>query len=738
MNIWLLTGEYPPNYGGGIATYSFHTAQMLLQRGHFITVFAASENIPGKWQIEEPSDHLRVIRFSANLSSQSSTLGVFARWSYDAALVLANFCRIEGPPDVLESQEYLGMPYFSLQRRLALQEALTNLPILVTTHTPLYICRQFDQQLAYKFPWYWIGEMERFSMLAAEEVVFPSQYLRNEVEKDLPQIRDHSRVIANPYQWMPDTIQEEHNKKRKGFLFTAKLERRKGIEPLLSTFSKMWDEGLDEPLFLAGSDWFDESKKRWMSEIIRKKYRKHFEDQLLHWEGKQPPKTVLEKLNEVRAMILPSLFDNYPYAVLEAMAVACPVIVSHSGGHVEIIEDGKSGFIFSHHKKGDLEEKIQAVTHLTTDEQEQIVSAAQVRVKQLSGYEVIAPQKEEALQWARNRLKPRKCFPILRQIPRQHEPNQKQKESGESGLLSIVIPFFNLGNYLEDALKSLQEFTEGPIEIIVIDDGSDDPLSLKKLDQLHELYEFRLEHTQNQGLAITRNTGARLARGEFLAFLDADDYISPAFYSQALKILKQYENISYVGCWVEYFGDGQGYWPTWSPELPYALVHNPMNTGALVYRSVDFIRYGLNDPTIKSIMEDYDSLLNMLENGCFGVALPDPYHKYRVRNDSMFHSCTDEIKIFVYQQIAHKHKSLYSLYAEDIFGIVNCNGPGYLFDNPTRWYPEIYYKPKTNSGLISVLKDNNSKGSLIGGFYRIFVRKVLRKLYSSIQDIITR
>src|SRR4030042_1341966 len=252
MNIWLLTGEYPPDYGGGIATYSYHTAQMLCQRGHHITVFVTVENLPGGIEIQEPSERLRVVRFGADQSPQSSALGAFARWSYDAALVLAEFCRKEGTPDVLEVQEYLGMPYFTLQRRLLLDEGLTDLPVLVTAHTPLYLCRLYDLLPAHRFPGYWIGEMDSFSLLAADGVVFPSSYLRDEIENNLPQVRDHSWVIANPFQDKAELIRENGNSGRHGFLFTAKIERRKGIEPLLSTFRQMWDEGLDDPLLLGG------------------------------------------------------------------------------------------------------------------------------------------------------------------------------------------------------------------------------------------------------------------------------------------------------------------------------------------------------------------------------------------------------------------------------------------------------------------------------------------------------
>jgi glycosyltransferase involved in cell wall biosynthesis len=687
MNFWLLTGEYPPDYGGGIAAYSFHTVQMLRQRGHQLTVFAAAENAPGNIQVEESSEGVRVVRFGTDQSPQSSALGQFAHWSYDAALVLAGFCRKEGLPDALEVQEYLGMPYFLLQRRLALEDDLANLPVLVTTHTPLYLCRKYNHLPSYRFPGYWIGEMERFSMLAADEVVYPSNYLRNEIEKDLPQIGEHSRVIANPYQIQGGAIPELSNANRRGFLFTGRIERRKGIEALLTAFSKLWEAGLDEPLHLVGDDWFDELNQCKMSETIQKQHGRFISAGLLVWEGKQPPQVVRQRLESARAMILPSLLENYPYAVLEAMAAGCPVIVSDSGGHAELVEDGISGYVFSHQKAGDLEQKIKLICDLNRSEYERMISSARARVEQVSGYKAVAPQKEEALEWAREQVRPRKLYPFLRTIERDSTQAYEPVVTGEMGMLSVVIPFFNLGEYLEDTIKPFENLKDIAFEIIVMNDGSTDQPSLEKLGELKNEYHFRAEHSENLGLPAMRNIGAKLAKGEFLAFIDADDWMDPVFYQRAIEILRQYENVSFVGCWAAYYGDAGGYWPTWTPEPPYAMVHNPINTGALVYRRADFLRFGLNDPSFEYGMEDYDSMLNLLDNGRRGVVIPEPYFKYRVRNNSMFHSTTDVIKTWTYQQLARKHHNLYAAYADDIIGILNSNGPGYLYDNPTIWYP---------------------------------------------------
>jgi glycosyltransferase involved in cell wall biosynthesis len=436
-----------------------------------------------------------------------------------------------------------------------------------------------------------------------------------------------------------------------------------------------------------------------MNEWLQSDYRQFIERGLLQWQGKQPPAVIRQTLNQVRGMIMPSLFENYPYAVLEAMSAGCPVIVSASGGHAEIVQDGVSGFVFSHQNMGELEQKIILLLGMHAEDWQAMSAAAQRRVQQLSAYTVVAPLKEAALQSAIERARrDHAVFPFLHEIPRP-PALQVDEDAGEAGLLSIVIPFNNLGEYLEDTLRSLVVLKDIPFEIIVVDDGSTDPASLNKLQLLAEKYPFRLVRTENQGLAMARNTGAMAARGEFLAFLDADDCMDVQFYREALAVLRKYENISFVGCWAEYFGEAEGYWPTWNPEPPYALVHNPINTSALVYRRAVFLRCGLNDPAFNRVMEDYDSLLSLLEKGCRGVSIPQPFFKYRVRGLSMYHTSHDLIRIKAYEQIFRKHNDLYRSYAVEVASLLNDNGPGYFYDNPTLWYPAFDFQSMQNQSV---------------------------------------
>jgi len=92
--------------------------------------------------------------------------------------------------------------------------------------------------------------------------------------------------------------------------------------------------------------------------------------------------------------------------------------------------------------------------------------------------------------------------------------------------ISVVIPFFNGGDYIERALASAFYQTLPPHEVIVVNDGSA-PEHVAVLEQLQELYPFRRIDTNNSGQGAARNVGVSHASGDLVGFLDQDDFYLP-------------------------------------------------------------------------------------------------------------------------------------------------------------------------------------------------------------------
>ena len=109
-------------------------------------------------------------------------------------------------------------------------------------------------------------------------------------------------------------------------------------------------------------------------------------------------------------------------------------------------------------------------------------------------------------------------------------------------LVSIVIPCFNHGKYLADAIESVVNQTYTKIEIIVIDDGSIDDTKLVAGRYNEVKYIFQT----NSGLSAARNTGALHSSGEFLVFLDADDLLYPYSIAHNVKYLQKNAAAAFV------------------------------------------------------------------------------------------------------------------------------------------------------------------------------------------------
>ena len=108
--------------------------------------------------------------------------------------------------------------------------------------------------------------------------------------------------------------------------------------------------------------------------------------------------------------------------------------------------------------------------------------------------------------------------------------------------VSIIVPIYNVSKYIEQCLNSLINQTLHNIEIILVDDcGSDD--SISKAEQFaHEDKRLKIIHNQgNQGLSESRNHGLKYAKGEYVAFLDSDDFVDIEYYQMLYNAAKNYD-----------------------------------------------------------------------------------------------------------------------------------------------------------------------------------------------------
>ncbi|MBQ2121688.1 MAG: glycosyltransferase [Bacteroidaceae bacterium] len=114
-------------------------------------------------------------------------------------------------------------------------------------------------------------------------------------------------------------------------------------------------------------------------------------------------------------------------------------------------------------------------------------------------------------------------------------------------LISIIIPVYNVEQYLDDCIRSVQTQTYQNIEIILVDDGSTDHSGSMCDAYAKQDDRIRVIHQQNQGQAEARNTGFAASEGAYIAFVDSDDMISP-IYIQTLYDIINHHHADIAAC----------------------------------------------------------------------------------------------------------------------------------------------------------------------------------------------
>lgn len=717
MNYWLLTTEYPPFHGGGISTYCYFTARLLAGKGYSVTVFTQDDSIPD-YIVSAEAAGISLVRFNSNRNKLDGFLGYTARLSYAFADMVRIMTEEKGKPACIEAQDYQGIAYYLTQFKHLGYDFVQGIPIIITLHSPAFIYLEYNRVPVWRFPDFWTCEMEKQSLVAADLLISPTAFLVEEIVKYVD-IRDQTvKILPNPYQdnaspSLPsphtgpgNAIQPPFTRNK--IVYYGKLSPQKGSFELLAYFKELWDEGFPHPLhIIGGTDIVFHPEKRTMGQLIEKKYEACIKKGLLRLHGKIRPSQIETYLQDAHVIIVPSIVDNLPYVVMEAMSMGKIVLVSRQGGQREMVEPGISGFIFDHEEPGSFRRELEKILSLSSEAITEIGIRARERVARLYSFESIGPAKIALLE----RIQPLAAnhFPFASQEQRMDGETQSP---GKAGLLSVVIPYYNMGLYIEECIHSVLQSTYKQLEILLLNDGSTDPFSLEQLEKLGRTPGVRILHRKNQGLAFTRNAGAAAARGEFLAFLDADDKVAGTYFEKAIKALKKNDNVFFAGSWVQYFENSTNIFPCFTPQPPYVLVHNPVNSSGLVYKRDAFLAGGLNDKTVDYGLEDYESVVNMLHHGYNGVVLPEVLFYYRVRTGSMIRNITEEKWLYSYKYIADKHADYYAKFAPQVVNLLNANGPGYKFENPTLPANPLFYR-KLLKRPISFMKNFANKNPRI-------------------------
>lgn len=199
-------------------------------------------------------------------------------------------------------------------------------------------------------------------------------------------------------------------------------------------------------------------------------------------------------------------------------------------------------------------------------------------------------------------------------------------------LVSVIIPAYNMENFVEECVESVLHSTYSPLEVVIVDDGSiDNTLKvLKELESKHD--NIRVLSQSNMGVSHSRNNAIEAANGELILPVDADDKIAPNYIELAVEQFQQDKMVKVVTAHGQYFGDRTGKWVL--PEFDrHLLARRNLISVCAMYRKSDWKRIGGYCTYIKGL-EDWDFWIAMLKDEGKVVCLDMVGFYYRIRPNS--------------------------------------------------------------------------------------------------------
>ena len=216
--------------------------------------------------------------------------------------------------------------------------------------------------------------------------------------------------------------------------------------------------------------------------------------------------------------------------------------------------------------------------------------------------------------------------------------------------VSVIITCYNLERYLQDAIESVRGQTVQPLELVVVHDGCDKPTMYEGTHTI-----FREE---NRGVAESRDEGVRIAKGDWLLFLDADDALAENYIEECLKHTKRadiiYPNVLLWSWWGKKAPKPNAWHPAGKKlDLETMLRHNQwLVVSSLMKRSV-YEDLGGFDPNLP-VFEDWQFWIEAIIAG-YTFTRANTYLKYRQRTSSRNRQ-SERIRAQVLTQVRQRYQ----------------------------------------------------------------------------------
>jgi GT2 family glycosyltransferase len=227
--------------------------------------------------------------------------------------------------------------------------------------------------------------------------------------------------------------------------------------------------------------------------------------------------------------------------------------------------------------------------------------------------------------------------------------------------VSVILLSHNYGHDLNRAARSVFAQTYAPIELAILDVGSDDKTWEVAQQIARERFTIPvlLKQMPNVGPSVARNRGVAMTRGEFLLFLDADDYLSPEYLSKTVPILAANRRASLVYVDSQMFGDQIGRWSLGPYDFKRLCRENMFHYCSLLRREA-FEQVGGFDEENFGYYEDWELWIRLGKHGWDAIQLYEPLFFYHSHYSTSLMSYSMRLDKIYRAYVVNRHPELYS------------------------------------------------------------------------------
>lgn len=244
--------------------------------------------------------------------------------------------------------------------------------------------------------------------------------------------------------------------------------------------------------------------------------------------------------------------------------------------------------------------------------------------------------------------------------------------------LSIIVPVYNAERYLKQCLTSIQNQSFSDYECLLIDDGSTDSSGVICDSFVVSNNKFKVRHIKNNGVSAARNLGLSIATGEFVTFVDSDDFIHKNTYSEVFKSFSE-NNSAEICCFnlCYYYNENKTVSYTFHNKTEKKnFISYPVYMNSVCNKVIKkdlFIKNQIQFNTTITVSEDLLAVFKLIVLSNKTIYLNECFYYYRVHPDSTINSPLSQKKIndtfYVSQELFNfcKEKNIYKYYKRTLY-----------------------------------------------------------------------